>query len=98
MNRISFFALIISFLFTSSLFSQSKTVFSNMDVFELEWVTNPQISPDGKWIVYERRGMDIMKDRRQSRLWMMDSNGQNHFKLTNRNVNESSAASVFAAS
>ncbi|KAA3637196.1 MAG: S9 family peptidase, partial [Bacteroidetes bacterium] len=73
------------------LFAQPKTTFSNMDVFELEWVDNPQISPDGEWIVYQRRSMDIMKDRRQSRLWLIDKNGNNHFKLTNREVNESSA-------
>lgn len=62
-----------------------------MDVFELEWVDNPQISPDGEWIVYQRRSMDIMKDRRQSRLWLIDKNGNNHIKLTSREVNESGA-------
>lgn len=74
-----------------SLFAQPKPAFSNMDVFELEWVDNPQISPDGEWIVYQRRSMDIMKDRRQSRLWLIDKDGNNHIKLTNREVNESSA-------
>jgi dipeptidyl aminopeptidase/acylaminoacyl peptidase len=90
MRSTLFFVLVLTLLSSSTLFSQTKTVFSNMDVFELEWVSNPQISPDGKWIVYERRGMDIMKDRRQSRLWITDSNGEKHFKLTNRDVNESS--------
>ncbi len=74
-----------------SLFAQPKSAFTNMDVFELEWVDNPQISPNGEWIVYQRRSMDIMKDRRQSRLWLIDKNGHNHFKLTNREINESSA-------
>ena len=36
--------------------------FDRMDVFELEWVSNPQISPDGKRIVYVRNSMDIMAD------------------------------------
>ena len=84
-------AILIAALIPFNLFSQPETVFSNMDVFELEWVENPQISPDGDWIVYQRRSMDIMKDRRQSRLWLIDKNGNNHLKLTSREVNESSA-------
>lgn len=70
-------------------FTQNLPAFSNMDVFELEWVTAPQISPDGQSIVYVRRGMDIMKDRRQSRLWMINADGSEHQKLTANEVNES---------
>ena len=74
-----------------SLFAQQeKPAFSRMDVFELEWVTDPQISPDGSRVVYERRGMDIMKDRKTSRLWLKSTDGQTHYKLTDRDVNESS--------
>ncbi|MDF9797956.1 dipeptidyl aminopeptidase/acylaminoacyl peptidase [Catalinimonas alkaloidigena] len=67
----------------------AKPVFSSMDVFELEWVSSPQISPDGSMIVYERRGFDIMKDRKTSRLWLMSADGQTHYKLTEQDVNES---------
>lgn len=69
-------------------FAQEKP-FSRMDVFELEWVQDPQISPDGSRIVYMRRGMDKMKDRRTSRLWIINSDGSGHMKLTHRDVNES---------
>ena len=78
------------FIVSTTLFSQQKTSFSRMDVFELEWAQNPQISPDGNWIVYQRRSMDIMKDRKQSRLWLLSADGKNHTKLTNQDVNESS--------
>ena len=77
------------FLLNISVFAQQKTLFSSMDVFELEWVQNPEISPNGNKIVYQRRSMDIMKDRKQSRLWLMDSDGSNHVKLTDTNMNES---------
>jgi len=70
-------------------FSQQKVPFSNLDVFELEWAQSPQISPDGSQIVYQRRSMDIMNDKRQSRLWLMNSNGTNHIKLTSSDANES---------
>ncbi|MET2986192.1 S9 family peptidase [Aureibaculum conchae] len=80
----------LCFLFISTLcFSQNKTHFQNLDVFELEWAVNPEISPDGNRIVYQRYGFDIMNDRKQSRLWMMNANGTNNFKLTSNEVNES---------
>ncbi len=79
----------IFFIVSTTLFSQQKTSFSRMDVFELEWAQNPKISPDGNWIVYQRRSMDIMKDRKQSRLWLLNADGKNHTKLTNQDVNES---------
>ena len=70
-------------------FSQiDKPPFSSMDVFELEWVTSPQISPNGDKIIYQRRGMDIMKDRRTSSLWIINADGTDHFKLTEQSVNE----------
>ena len=84
------FIIIYFLIVTSIVFSQQKTSFSNLDVFELEWAQNPEISPNGNYIVYQRRGMDIMKDRKTSRLWLLNSNGTNHFKLTSNDVNESS--------
>ncbi len=64
--------------------------FDRMDVFDLEWVQDPQIAPDGDHVVYVRRGMDIMKDRRTSALWLMRADGTDHRKLTSREVDESS--------
>ena len=64
--------------------------FERMDVFDLEWVTDPQIAPDGEHIVYVRNSMDKMNDERTSELWMMGADGTDHVKLTNRDVDESS--------
>jgi len=69
--------------------AQPKPVFGRMDVFELEWVSNPEISPDGSQVVYVRRGMNIMTDRREGKLWIINSNGTGHEKLTPNDVNES---------
>ena len=46
--------------------------FSPDDVFALEWAEQPQLSPDGKQVVYQRRGFDRMKDRKSSSLWQID--------------------------
>ena len=38
------------------------------DLFDLEWADGPALSPDGRRVVYQRNGYDILKDRRVSRL------------------------------
>ncbi|MCB1627326.1 MAG: S9 family peptidase [Xanthomonadales bacterium] len=48
-----------------------------MDVFELEWADAPQLSPDGKQLVWQRRGYDRMQDRRRSTLWWQTLGAQN---------------------
>ena len=51
--------------------------FGLRDIFELERATQPAISPDGSRIVFARSGFDIMKDRAQSTLWIIDADGNN---------------------
>ena len=57
-------ALILSVFIYANLYSQEKQPFQELDVFELEWVADPQISPDGSQIVYRRMGMSIMEDKK----------------------------------
>ena len=73
-------------------FSQDqKLPFQPLDVFELEYASDPQISPDGTQIVYRRNGFDIMKDSPKGNLWIINSDGSSHRKLTSREVSESQA-------
>jgi len=69
-----------------------RTLFDRMDVFELEWVSNPQISPDGRRVVYNRNSMDVMTDSATSRLWMINTDGTGNAPLTGRDIAESGAA------
>lgn len=48
--------------------------FAGEDLFRLEGATDPQISPDGRTIVYVCRTGDIMKDRYHASLWLVDVN------------------------
>ena len=48
------------------------------DVFELEYANDPQISPNGDQIIYERRSNDIMTDESRSNLWIVNANGGGH--------------------
>lgn len=89
MIRKTFLSLLLFVITFLTVQAQDKT-FSNMDVFELEWAADPQISPDGSQIIYRRSGMDKMTDRRTSRLWIINSDGSGHMKLTDDDKNESS--------
>lgn len=46
--------------------------FSGRDLFDLTAASDPQISPDGRWIAYVRRSNDIMTDKAQSSIWLID--------------------------
>ncbi len=84
--------LVLILCFTSFQFSTAqKPSFSYLDVFDLQYVSDPQISPKGDWVVYRRMGFDIMKDRSIGNLWIIKTDGSAHQKLTAREVNESSA-------
>ena len=56
--------LALSLLAPCALRAQEKL--SPRDVFEFEFPGDPQISPDGQWIAWERRSSDIMTDKRYS--------------------------------
>jgi acylaminoacyl-peptidase len=68
--------------------AQEKGAFEPMDVFRLEYASDPQISPDGKRVVYVRTFMDIKKDRRRSNLWVINVDGNDHRALTSGDGNE----------
>ena len=87
--------IIVLLIFVNSfqlVFSQgSKSIFKPLDVFSLEWAVNPQISPDASQIIYKRSGFDIMNDTSKGNLWILNTDGTSHRKLTSREVNESKA-------
>lgn len=55
---------------------QPRTDRLNLDLYlELETVSEPQLSPDGRQIVYTRGWIDKLNDRRESSLWIMNADG-----------------------
>ena len=61
--------------------TENFSKFEPMDVFDLEWASDPRVSPDGKTVVYVRKSNDIMKDRERSNLWQVSVDGTNHRPL-----------------
>lgn len=62
-----------------------------LDVFDIEFASDPRISPNGKQVVYVRNSMDIMKDRVRGRLWTIDVDGDNHRPLLDDGIDASQA-------
>ena len=47
-------------------------LFEGRDIFNLQWVEDPQIRPDGREVAYVRMSYDVMSDRPRSTLWLVD--------------------------
>jgi dipeptidyl aminopeptidase/acylaminoacyl peptidase len=88
--QIKYFLVVLALWFGTNLYAQedNNTYFKYLDVFELEYASDPQISPDGKQIVYRRMGFDIQNDRSKGSLWIISADGSNHQKLTSRETSE----------
>jgi dipeptidyl aminopeptidase/acylaminoacyl peptidase len=86
--RITAVAWAAALLFASSPALRAQETASRltaMDEFQLQTATDPQISPDGKKIVYVRRFADPMTDKRYSNLWTINTDGTDHRPLTTGN-------------
>lgn len=55
--------------------------FTALDVFNLEYATDPQPSADGTEIIYVRRSNDIMTDRTRSNIWSVKTDGSENRPL-----------------
>ncbi len=61
--------------------------FDYMDLFDLQMVSSPEISPDGSTIVYERHQYDVMTDSKIVNLWQISTDGTRHFPITSGTQN-----------
>lgn len=81
--------LLILFLFTSTfILGQTKTNLELTDIFNMEFVSDPQISPDGSQILYIRNFKDIMTDKNLSNIWLINTDGSKNRPITTGNQND----------
>lgn len=52
------------------------------DFYRLKTVADPRLSPDGKWVAYTLTTVDSAKDKRNSDLWMVSTDGKETIQLT----------------
>ncbi len=53
------------------------------DFYNLQLVSDPQVSPDGKWVAYVVSGNDRDADESRSTIWMTSWDGSQQVQLTN---------------
>ena len=71
--------------------SVAKRPMRSSDIYRLPAVSDPQISPDGKWISYTLSKIDSIKDSRNADIWMISWDGSQDIQLTNSPDGESRA-------
>ncbi|WP_036385545.1 S9 family peptidase [Muricauda sp. MAR_2010_75] len=69
-------------------YGQVQSNLELLDIFNMEMVTDPQISPDGSKIIYVRNFKDVMTDKNLSNLWIVNFDGSNNRPLTTGNHND----------
>jgi dipeptidyl aminopeptidase/acylaminoacyl peptidase len=74
----------------AALSAAAKPAFAPMDVFSLEWASDPEVSPDGTQVAYVRRSFDVKTDSRSGAIWLVDRDGSNNRPLTGGAGNQSS--------
>lgn len=83
------FYLFLLLIFLLPNFSPAQTEkLELMDVFDLEFVSDPQISPDGSQVVYVRNFKDVMADANRSNLWIVNADGSKNRPLTTGNQSD----------
>src|SRR5258706_4542253 len=60
------------------------------DVYRLQTVSEPQVSPEANWVSYGLTCVDTAKDKRNSDLWMVSWDAQQSVQLTHSPDGESS--------
>lgn len=79
----------LSFIFIFFLiisYGQDKLKLSLDHYKNYEWTSNPTISPNGEQILYSRSWINLIDDKRETDLWIMNKNGStNRFFLNGSN-------------
>ena len=90
--KFSLLAVAVALVMGSNALAQSDNPgkFTALDVFNLEYATDPQPSADGSEIVYVRRSNDIMTDRTRSNIWSVKADGSENRPLLSGRDNYSS--------
>ncbi len=52
------------------------------DLWEMDRISDPQVSPDGEWVVFGLSTLDLEANRRRSDLWVVGVNGSGLRRLT----------------
>lgn len=84
--RVLLGALLVSATFAlapAPLAAQRDSTVTVASQFDFEFVSDPQVSPDGRQIIFTRRWANTRTDQWDTALWIMDADGSRQRFLTN---------------
>ncbi len=81
MKRIQI-TLLILFVYSMFLFAGSQNPITVEDLFSFGRVSDPQVSPDGKWISYSVRYYDMETNKNNSDIWLISTKGGSAKQIT----------------
>src|SRR5487761_2414340 len=55
--------------------AQSRSGITAEDYFSFEFLSDPQLSPDGEWVAYTVATIDQKANKRVSRIWIVPADG-----------------------
>jgi Tol biopolymer transport system component len=77
------FLFLLSLIYFLNSNAQTKRPLVPADVYRLQEITDPQVSPEGNWVAYTLSTVDTAKDKRNEDIWMISWDGKQNIQLTN---------------
>ena len=62
-------------IFASAAFAQAKHPFTFEDMMKLKRVGDPQVSPDGKWVIFSVVDVDLDANTKTPHIWIVPTTG-----------------------
>ena len=72
------------------LHAQAKRALKIDDYFAIKRLSDPRVSPDGKWVAYTISTSDLKTDKSESRIWMSPVAGGDAVAMTRKGASSSS--------
>src|SRR4030088_3818288 len=75
MMRRLFLASLVLIVFASPAFAQAKHPFTLEDMMKLKRVGEPEISPDGKWVIFSVVDVNLEANTKMPHIWIVPTAG-----------------------
>ena len=82
MRNVQLFLYLMFFCINCLAQNGTKRSLKPTDFYLFKNISDAQVSPDGKWIAYTLSTADSIKDKRNSDIWMVSSDGEQTIQLT----------------
>ena len=89
-QKMLFSLLVLFFLSSQTITAQNaatpttaKRKLQPADVYRLQALSDPQVSPEGNWIAYTLSSVDSVQNKRNTDIWMVSWDGKQAIQLTN---------------